>query len=167
MSYITIKNTLGEKLNMLKNFILSLLYTNYRAVSLYRLSSWFYRKNMRTMAYVTKSINISLNGCDISPAAKIGKNITFCHTVGVVIGEGVVIGDNLRIYQNVTLGTKDGRNPEYPTVGDNVTLFAGCVIAGSVEVGSDSTVGANSVVLKSIPQNSMAIGIPAKIKQIS
>lgn len=138
--------------------------TKYRAVFLYRLSSWFYRKRMRKTASFIKHLNITLNGCEISPSAKIGKNFTLSHTVGIVIGHGVVIGDNVNIYQNVTLGTKDGVKPEYPIIGDNVTLFAGCAILGPVRIGEYSIVGANSVVTKNIPPNSMAIGIPATIK---
>jgi len=132
---------------------------------LYRISAWLYNKNLKKLAYTIKSFNITLNGCDISPAAKIGKGITFCHTIGVVIGEGVIIGENATIYQNVTIGTRDGKKYEYPNIGDNITLFAGCVLAGAIDIGDNVTVGANSVLLKSVPENSTVIGIPAQIKK--
>jgi len=121
---------------------------------------------MKRTAFILKSLGITLNSCDISPGAKIGKDIYFCHTVGIVIGSNVVIGDNVTIYQNVTLGTKDGISLDYPIIENNVMLFAGCVIAGSVRIGENSIVGANSVVLKDIPPDSIAVGIPAFSKSI-
>ncbi|MEJ9228310.1 serine O-acetyltransferase [Peribacillus butanolivorans] len=140
------------------------LFTPHRAIFLYRLSNKIYNKGWTKTAYILKSINITLNGCEISPAAKIGKNLTICHTPGIVIGDGVVIGDNAKLFQNITLGTKDGSSPEYPIVGNNVTLFCGCVIVGNVTIGDNSVIGANSVVLNSVPTNSIAVGIPATCK---
>lgn len=149
---------------MLKKFLLVFLYTNHRAIFLYKVGSWFYKKGLFKTAYAIKSLNITLNGCDISPAAKIGSNFTICHTIGIVIGDGVVIGDNLIIYQNVTIGTKDGKELIYPIIGNDVTLFASCTIAGNVRVGDNVIVGANSLVLKDIPSNHLAIGNPSYIK---
>ena len=149
---------------MLRSIFYVLFFTPHRAIFLYRVGAWFYRKNMRTISYMIKHLSITLNGCDISPAAKIGKNPTLCHTLGIVIGEGAIIGDNVRLFQNITLGTKDGFDPSYPVIGNNVTLFSGATVAGKVFVGDNSIVGANSLVLKDVPPHSVAVGNPAKIK---
>lgn len=148
---------------MLKKLFHILFFTTDRAIFLYKFSRWFYNKNYKRTAYVLKNLNITLNGCEISPAAIIGSNPTLCHSVGIVIGDGVIIGDNVKIFQNVTLGTKDGKTPLYPKIGNNVTLFAGSVIVGNIQVGDNCRIGANSVVLKSVPSNSIVTGIPAKL----
>ena len=149
---------------MIKQITLAILYTHYRAITFYKIGSWFYKRKMFKTSYFIKSLGITLNGCDISPAAKIGKNLTLPHTPGVVIGEGAIIGDNVTIYQNVTIGTKDGKKPFYPIVGNDVTIFSGSVIAGDVKIGNNCIVGANAVVLTDIPSGSVAFGIPAKTK---
>ncbi|MBX0319606.1 serine O-acetyltransferase [Shouchella clausii] len=151
---------------MIKRLYFGLFFSPQRSIELYKLSSWLLKKKFRRLAYIIKGVNITLNGCEIAPSAKIGKNFHIAHSVGIVIGEGVVIGDNVKIYQNVTLGTKDGKAPSYPTIKDNVILFTGAVVAGDVIIGENSIVGANSVVLKSVPPRHIATGVPAKVKKI-
>jgi len=102
----------------------------------------------------------------LSPKAQIGADLKLPHAVGIVIGEGVVLGDRVTVYQNVTLGGKvigDQRAGNYPTVGDETTIFAGAVIVGRVHVGAKSVIGANSVVLRDVPNDATVAGIPAKI----
>jgi serine O-acetyltransferase len=104
-------------------------------------------------------------GCYISRRAKIGPRLRLPHPVGIVIGDGVVIGNGCTIYQHVTLGGRrlgDWQHGRYPVVGDGVVLFAGAVIAGSIVIGDHSTVGANAVVLDDIPADSIAVGNPAR-----
>lgn len=89
--------------------------------------------------------------------------LTLRHPTGVVIGEGVEIGDNVTIFQNVTIGRSDTNIDGYPNIGDNCIIYAGAVILGKVRVGNNCVIGANTVVTKDVPDNSVAIGAPAKI----
>ncbi|MFK9120745.1 serine O-acetyltransferase [Peribacillus frigoritolerans] len=98
---------------------------------------------------------MKLNSCDISPYSKIGSGLTIYHSVGIVVGN-VTIGKNLKLFQNVTIGSvKD------LTIGDNAELFSGCCVLANI--GDNSKVGANAVVLKDVPLNSTAVGSPARI----
>lgn len=97
--------------------------------------------------------------CCIAPGAIIGKNIKFPHPVGVVIGEGVNIGDNCTIYQNVTLGRKNKDIAEYPTIGNNVTIYCNSTVIGDITIGDNCIIGCNSVVLKSVEDNSKCVGV--------
>jgi serine O-acetyltransferase len=98
----------------------------------------------------------------------IGKNIKLPHPLGIVIGAGVVIKDNVTIFQQVTLGGKGGFHKlDYPIIENNVIIYAGAKILGSVTIGQNSIIGANSVVLSDIPPDSVAVGVPARILKIS
>lgn len=105
-----------------------------------------------------------ITGIEIHPGAKIGKNLIIDHGMGVVIGETAEIGDDCLIYHGVTLGGVD-LNPikRHPTLGNNVVVGAGAKILGNISIGDHSRVGANSVVIKSVPANSTATGIPARV----
>ncbi|QYJ67295.1 serine O-acetyltransferase [Flavobacterium litorale] len=103
-------------------------------------------------------------GCDISYQAIIGKNISFPHPIGIVIGVGTVIGDNVKIWQHVTFGSKGEATMSYPNVKSNVKIFSSAQIIGGVTIGENAKVGAFSLVLKDVPDNATAIGIPAKTK---
>ena len=103
-------------------------------------------------------------GCHISLEANSSEDLEIIHPVAVVIGEGVIIGGNVKIYQSVTIGSKSrGGNAAYPVIEDNVVIFSGAAILGGVTIGKGSVVGANSVVLESIPAYSTAVGMPAKV----
>lgn len=105
-----------------------------------------------------------LTGIEIHPGARIGKRVVFDHGMGVVIGETAIVGDEVLIYQGVTLGgTHRERVKRHPTVGNQVTIGAGAKILGNITIGNGARVGANSVVLESIPDGATAVGIPAKI----
>ncbi len=113
-------------------------------------------------------INFVLFGIEVSISCKIGKGIYFPHTQGVVIG-ALDIGENVTIYQGVTLGAKDldfDYNPDSrPIIGNNVIIGSGAKILGGINIGDESKIGANAVVLESIPEKSIAVGVPAVIKQ--
>lgn len=99
--------------------------------------------------------------CDISPECQIGDRTRFMHPQGVVIGAGVVIGNDVKIYQNVTLGRKD-ETPGYPTIKDNATIYAGACVLGDITIGENAVIGANAVVSKDVPNNTTVVGAPAK-----
>jgi len=94
--------------------------------------------------------------------ASFDSSLELKHPCGIIIGEGVIIGRNVKIFQNVTLGRSDIDIPEYPKIGENVVICAGAVVLGGIEVGNNSIIGANAVVNKDVPDNSIAIGVPAK-----
>jgi serine O-acetyltransferase len=111
----------------------------------------------RLISYITRSVT----GVEIHPAARIGDALFIDHGMGVVIGETAVIGDNVTLYQGVTLGgTGFATGKRHPTVGDNVTIGSGAKLLGPIEVGHGAKVGANSVVITDVPPNSTVVGNP-------
>lgn len=98
-------------------------------------------------------------GCALPPTAKIGKNLKFPHPNGVVIGEGAVVGNDVTIYQNVTLGRKEKDIDLYPIIGNNVTIYANSIIVGNVKIGNNAIIGCNSVVLRDVKENEVVAGI--------
>jgi serine O-acetyltransferase len=105
-------------------------------------------------------------GVYVSSKAKIGRSLNLPHPTAIVIGEGVIIGSNVTLYQSVTLGgrvTGDWRNGNYPEIGDGTVIFAGAVVVGKVRVGNQCVIHANPVVLSDIPNNSVAVGSPARV----
>ncbi len=119
-------------------------------------------KTARAINYVSRV----LTGADIHPGANIGRNFFIDHATGVVIGETADIGDNVSIYQGVTLGgVSTEKKKRHPTIGNNVVIGAGATILGPVTIGDNVRVGAGSVVVKSVPPNSTVVGVPAKIVQ--
>lgn len=109
---------------------------------------------------------VKLYSCYISPKSNLSSDLYFPHPVGIVVGDGVFVGERCIIYQNVTLGAArrgDGRNGLYPRLGRSVTVYAGAVIVGNIKVGDGAIIGANAVVLSDIPDNAIAVGIPARI----
>jgi serine O-acetyltransferase len=139
------------------------------AVFLYRLSSACIEKGKvgNAVAQFLWRINILINGCKINPRAKIGAGFSITYPVGVVIGR-VIIGRNVEIYQHVTLGDRRRNDPytgpnSRAWVGDNVTIYTGAVLAGGVKIGKGASIGANAVVLKDVPENCLAVGVPARV----
>ncbi|MBS7528097.1 serine acetyltransferase [Fusibacter paucivorans] len=103
-----------------------------------------------------------LFSCEIPASVVIGSNIVFAHYgLGVTIHGRTTIGDNVKIYQNVTIGSRNGEGP--PRIGDNVLIGAGACILGDITIGNNVQIGANAVVLHNIPDNSIAVGVPAKV----
>lgn len=111
-----------------------------------------------------KKRQIEKYGCDISYQAIIGKNVSFPHPIGIVIGVGTVIEDDVKIWQHVTFGSKGETTKAYPHIKSNVKIFSSSQIIGDITVGENAIIGAFSLVFKDIPKNSTAVGIPAKIK---
>jgi serine O-acetyltransferase len=143
-----------------------LLSTSFQAIALYRLSAWVYTKGrLSILSTILDYFLHILTGCYLNPAAEIGRKCRFAHPTGIVIGQGVKIGDRATIFQNVTIGSHG--NPavdkKYPVIGDDVTVYAGAIIIGPVQIGDGATIGAASVVLTDVPANATAVGVPARI----
>lgn len=106
-----------------------------------------------------------LSSCHISPDANIGRRVRFPHPTGIVIGADTQIGDNVRIFQHVTLGShgRPGQEVGYPIIESDVTIFAGAMVIGSVHIGQSAIIGAGSLVLNDVPHRAIVAGVPAKI----
>lgn len=130
----------------------------------YRIAHWFYQRGLRFIPRLISGLGQFLTTIDIHPAAQIGRRVFIDHGVGVVIGETTIIGDDVVIYQQVTLGGVSlTQGKRHPTVENSVVLGAGSKILGNITLGENSKVGANSVVVKDVPPDSTAIGIPARV----
>jgi serine O-acetyltransferase len=138
------------------------------ALFAYRISHFLYVQNYRPIANLIWLISRWITNIDICPSAKIGKEIKIYHAFGIVIGQKVRIGDRVTILQQVTVGASHLLDTftenDVPTIENDVVLGAGSKILGGITVGKNSIIGANAVVLKDIPANSIAVGVPAKIK---
>jgi serine O-acetyltransferase len=139
-------------------------YSGLHAIILHRFAHALWRWQLKLTARFVSQIARGLTGVEIHPAAKIGPGLFIDHGMGVVIGETAEIGENVLIYQGVTLGgTGKETGKRHPTIGNNVVLGVGSKILGSITIGNDAIVGAGAVVLKSVPPDSTAVGIPARI----
>lgn len=140
------------------------LYPSFHAILRYRLAHWFFLKEKYFVARWISQKAVRKTGIEIHPGAVIGKGLFIDHGNGVIIGETAIIGDNVTIYQGVTLGgTGKEHGKRHPTIGDNVMISAGAKVLGSFTVGNDSKIGAGSVVLREVPPNSTVVGIPGRI----
>jgi serine O-acetyltransferase len=134
------------------------------AIVMYRISNKLFDKNFKIFARIIMGFTSLVTSIDIHPACRIGRRVFLDHGHGIVIGATSVIGDDVLIYQGVTLGgvsIKKGKR--HPTIGANVIIGAGAKILGNIKIGQNSKIGANSVVVTDIPKNSTAVGIPAHI----
>lgn len=136
------------------------------AVAIHRLSHICRKKDWiigRIISNILFRINSIINNIDIHPEAIIGRNFYIPHSVGIVIGQ-CIIGSNVTILQNVSIGrTLSGDNDGYPDIGNNVTIYAGAVVVGKIKIGDGVRIGANSFVIRDVPDNCLAVGSPARI----
>ncbi|WP_291571809.1 serine O-acetyltransferase EpsC [Clostridium sp. UBA4548] len=140
------------------------LYPSLHALFFHNISHKLYRLRLYFIARLISQISRFFTGIEIHPGAKIGKKVFIDHGMGVVIGETAEVGNNVTIYHGVTLGgvgTEKGKR--HPSIGDNVIIGAGAKILGPIDIGKGSRIGANAVVLKSVPENKTVVGIPGKI----
>ncbi|WP_286009868.1 serine O-acetyltransferase [Staphylococcus sp. Marseille-Q5304] len=139
-------------------------YAGLHAVWSHLIAHELYKKKKFVMARLISQISRFFTGIEIHPGAKIGKRLFIDHGMGVVIGETCNIGDNVTVYQGVTLGgTGKEKGKRHPDIGDNVLIAAGAKILGNIKIDSNVNIGANSVVLKSVPNYSTVVGIPGHI----
>jgi serine O-acetyltransferase len=145
----------------------ALAYPGFHAVLMHRLAYSLWQRDLPTFARFVSHLARFLTGIEIHPGAKIGRRFFIDHGMGVVIGETAEIGDDVTIYQGVTLGgTATERVKRHPTIEDSVTIFSGAAVLGPVTVGRHSRVGAGSVLVTSVPQHSTVVGIPGRVVKI-
>lgn len=140
------------------------LYPSFKAVLRYRIAHYLFIKKHYFLARWYSQRTVHKTGIEIHPGATIGKGLFIDHGNGVIIGETAIIGDNVTLYQGVTLGgTGKEHGKRHPTIGDNVMISAGAKILGSFTVGENSKIGAGSVVLSEVPPNSTVVGVPGRV----
>ena len=146
------------------NIELLYAYPGVWALVSYRIANAIYKKGFKRVARFIMAVNQFITNIDIHPGANIGENVFIDHGIGVVIGETTIIGNNVTIYQGVTLGGVS-LNPgkRHPTIEDDCIIGAGAKILGNIVIGKGSKIGANSVVVKDVPPYSTVVGIPGKV----
>ncbi len=139
-------------------------YPGVQAILLHRISHSLYKRRLYLLARLISQVVRTLTGIEIHPGARIGRRFFIDHGMGVVIGETAEIGDDVTIYQGVTLGgTGKDKGKRHPTIGDNVVIGTGAKVLGAISIGANVKIGAGSVVVKSAPEGSTVVGIPGKI----
>jgi len=145
-------------------FEVILTYSGLHAIWAHRIAHFFYKKKMFFIARVISQLSRFFTGIEIHPGAKIGRRFFIDHGMGVVIGETCEIGDNVTVYQGVTLGgTGKEKGKRHPTIKDNALIASGAKVLGSITIGENAKIGAGSVVLKDVPPNSTVVGIPGRV----
>jgi len=140
------------------------LYQGLHALISYRLAHVFYRMHLYFVARLISQAARFLTGIEIHPGARIGRRFFVDHGMGVVIGETAIVGDDVLIYQGVTLGGAGlEKGKRHPTIGNNVVIGTGAKVLGNITVGDNSYVGANAVVIKDVPANSTVVGVPGRV----
>jgi serine O-acetyltransferase len=144
------------------SFELLFNYPGLWAILFYRISHWFYAKGLRFLPRFISGVGQFLTSVDIHPGAQIGRRIFIDHATGVVIGETAIIGDDVLIYQQVTLGGVSlSHGKRHPTIEDGVVIGAGAKVLGNITIGKEAKIGANSVVVSDVGAECTAVGVPA------
>jgi len=142
-----------------------LTYSGLHAIWFHRIAHFLFKHKRFFLARVISQFSRFMTGVEIHPGAKIGNRLFIDHGMGVVIGETCEIGDNVTIFQGVTLGgTGKEKGKRHPTVKDNALIASGAKVLGSIVIGENAKIGAGSVVLKDVPANSTVVGIPGRVK---
>ena len=140
------------------------LYPSFKVMMHYRIAHKLYTQGHYFLARWVSQRGVRKNGIEIHPGAQIGENFFIDHGNGVIIGETAVVGNNVTLYQGVTLGgTGKEHGKRHPTIGDNVMISAGAKVLGSFTIGENSKIGAGSVVLEAVPPNCTVVGVPGRI----
>ncbi|OYZ54678.1 MAG: serine O-acetyltransferase [Hydrogenophilales bacterium 16-61-112] len=140
------------------------LYPGFHAIVVHRLAHWLWRAGFKWLARFTSHSGRWLTGIEIHPGATIGRRVFIDHGMGVVVGETAEIGDDCTLYHGVTLGgTSWDKGKRHPTLKPGVVVGAGAKILGPINIGANARIGSNAVVVKDVPDNATAVGIPARI----
>jgi serine O-acetyltransferase len=141
-----------------------LCYSGLHAVWFYRINHWLWNHRFLLLARWLSQVARFLTGIEIHPGAKIGRRLFIDHGLGVVIGETAIVGNDVTLYQGVTLGgTGKEHGKRHPTIEDEVVIGGGAKVLGNITVGRNCRIGAGSVVLRSVPENSTVVGVPGHI----
>ena len=141
-----------------------LCYPGLHAIWLHRLAHWFWVRRLCFIARLISHVNRLATAIEIHPGARIGRRFFIDHGTGVVIGETTEIGDDVLLYQGVTLGgTSTERKKRHPTIGNNVEVGAGAIVLGAITIGDGARIAAGSVVVKDVPTGATVIGVPGRI----
>ena len=145
-----------------------LLYPGVHAIIYHRIAHWFQTHGMKFIARMVSQWSRLWTGIEIHPGATIGKRLVIDHGMGIVIGETAEIGDDVLLYQCVTLGgTGKDSGKRHPTIGNNVMIGSGAKVLGPFTVGDNARIASNAVVLSAIPEDSTAVGVPARVVRIA
>ena len=157
-------NVIRERDPAIKTSLEIFLYPSFKAIISYRIANKLYKSRHYFLARWLSQRTVRKTGIEIHPGATIGKGLFIDHGSGVIIGETAIIGDNVTLYQGVTLGGTGKENGKrHPTLENNVMVSAGAKILGSFTIGENSKIGAGSVVLKEVPPNCTVVGVPGRI----
>lgn len=149
-------------------FEVILTYSGFHALVMYRFAHFMYVHNYKLVARIVSQIAKFFTGIEIHPGAKIGSGVFIDHGEGVVIGETSEIGNNVVIYQGVTLGgTGKDKGKRHPTIEDNVMISAGAKVLGPFTVGKNAKIGAGSIVLNEVPANATVVGVPGRVVKLN
>ncbi len=141
-----------------------LTYPGFHVLQFHRLASRLHHRGLRLPARVVSHLGRVVTGIEIHPGATIGRRLVIDHGMGVVIGETAVVGDDVLIYQGVTLGgTARVRGRRHPSIGDRVQIGAGATVLGNVTVGNDARIGSGAVVVRDVPAGAVVGGVPARL----
>jgi serine O-acetyltransferase len=141
-----------------------LVYPGLHAVWSHRLAHWLWNHKLRFIARLLSSFARLITSVDIHPGATIGSGLFIDHAIGVVIGETTIIGNDVTLYQGVTLGgTSLAKGKRHPTLGDGVIVGSGAKVLGPIEVGHGARIGANSVVVRDVPEGAVVVGVPGQV----
>ena len=141
-----------------------LCYPGLHAIWGYRISNWMWNHRLKLLARLFSHLVRGLTGVEIHPGARIGPNFFIDHGMGVVIGETAEIGECVTMYHGVTLGGASlNKGKRHPTLGNNIVVGAGAKILGAITVGDNSRIGANAVVVKPVPSDSVVVGVPGQV----
>ncbi len=141
-----------------------LTYSGFHAIMMHRITHPLYKMKIPFLPRFLSQVGKFITGIEIHPGATIGKNLFIDHGMGVVIGETTIIGDNVTLFQDVTLGgTGKEKGKRHPTLGDNIVVGAGAKVLGNITIGDNVSIGANAVVVRDVPANSTVVGVPGRI----
>jgi serine O-acetyltransferase len=146
---------------------IGLLYPGMHAIWAHRVSHGMWRRNLRFLARANSQFARWLTGVEIHPGAKIGRRFFIDHGMGIVIGETAEIGDDVMLYHGVTLGgrTQDATGKRHPTLANGVVVGSGAKVLGPILIGQNTVIGANAVVTKDAPEDSILVGVPARARR--
>ena len=145
-------------------FEIFFLYPGVKAIRMHRRAHWFYKHNMKFIARAISQRAVRKTGIEIHPGATIGNGLFIDHGSGVIIGETAIIGNNVTLYQGVTLGgTGKEHGKRHPTIGNNVMISSGAKVLGPFKVGDNARIASGAIVLEEVPPDCTAAGVPARI----